>query len=206
MYCAASLTGICLCSLRLNHVNVVAARDVPEGMEKLLATNDLPLLAMEYCEGGDLRKVKVCLQWCKHANNVYIYSTGFKYTKIWRRCVFRHGREVAPLLDSDTDSAACWNQDHANHHKPQCHKRFTASQKQSSRAGGRWSGWCGQRAANGTMLCRQSGHKFPAVKHFKSDILYFHQVCPCKEGVDEPVWSGKIRATSAVASQKRTRS
>ncbi|XP_069773647.1 inhibitor of nuclear factor kappa-B kinase subunit beta [Narcine bancroftii] len=40
---------------RLNHPNVVAARDVPEGMQKL-APNDLPLLGMEYCEGGDLRK------------------------------------------------------------------------------------------------------------------------------------------------------
>lgn len=41
---------------RLNHPNVVAARDVPEGMQKL-AQNDLPLLGLEYCEGGDLRKV-----------------------------------------------------------------------------------------------------------------------------------------------------
>ncbi|XP_045848076.1 inhibitor of nuclear factor kappa-B kinase subunit beta [Meles meles] len=40
---------------RLNHPNVVAARDVPEGMQSL-APNDLPLLAMEYCQGGDLRK------------------------------------------------------------------------------------------------------------------------------------------------------
>ncbi|XP_076126461.1 inhibitor of nuclear factor kappa-B kinase subunit beta isoform X2 [Alosa pseudoharengus] len=40
---------------RLNHQNVVAARDVPEALQKL-ATNDLPLLAMEYCQGGDLRK------------------------------------------------------------------------------------------------------------------------------------------------------
>ncbi|XP_069473761.1 inhibitor of nuclear factor kappa-B kinase subunit beta [Ambystoma mexicanum] len=40
---------------KLNHPNVVAARDVPEGMQKL-TPNDLPLLAMEYCEGGDLRK------------------------------------------------------------------------------------------------------------------------------------------------------
>lgn len=47
-------------SRRLEHVNVVAAREVPEGMQKLVATNDLPLLAMEYCQGGDLRKVKVC--------------------------------------------------------------------------------------------------------------------------------------------------
>ncbi|XP_024785615.2 inhibitor of nuclear factor kappa-B kinase subunit beta isoform X3 [Pan paniscus] len=40
---------------RLTHPNVVAARDVPEGMQNL-APNDLPLLAMEYCQGGDLRK------------------------------------------------------------------------------------------------------------------------------------------------------
>uniref|UniRef100_A0A8I5ZJG2 Inhibitor of nuclear factor kappa-B kinase subunit beta n=1 Tax=Rattus norvegicus TaxID=10116 RepID=A0A8I5ZJG2_RAT len=40
---------------RLNHPNVVAARDVPEGMQNL-APNDLPLLAMEYCQGGDLRR------------------------------------------------------------------------------------------------------------------------------------------------------
>lgn len=43
---------------RLNHPNVVAARDVPEGMQNL-APNDLPLLAMEYCQGGDLRKVSL---------------------------------------------------------------------------------------------------------------------------------------------------
>lgn len=47
-----------ICTRRLDHVNVVAAREVPEGMEKLVATNDLPLLAMEYCQGGDLRKVR----------------------------------------------------------------------------------------------------------------------------------------------------
>ncbi|XP_065440818.1 inhibitor of nuclear factor kappa-B kinase subunit beta isoform X3 [Chrysemys picta bellii] len=40
---------------RLNHPNVVAAREVPEGMQNLAPT-DLPLLAMEYCQGGDLRK------------------------------------------------------------------------------------------------------------------------------------------------------
>lgn len=45
---------------RLDHVNVVAAREVPEGMQKMVATNDLPLLAMEYCQGGDLRRVNIC--------------------------------------------------------------------------------------------------------------------------------------------------
>lgn len=48
-----------LYSHRLDHVNVVAAREVPEGMQKLVFTNDLPLLAMEYCQGGDLRKVYI---------------------------------------------------------------------------------------------------------------------------------------------------
>lgn len=38
---------------------MVAAREVPEGMQKLVAMNDLPLLAMEYCQGGDLRKASV---------------------------------------------------------------------------------------------------------------------------------------------------
>ncbi|NXX50156.1 IKKB kinase, partial [Tricholaema leucomelas] len=48
---------------RLNHPNVVAAREVPEGMQKL-APNDLPLLAMEYCQGGDLRKYLNQLENC----------------------------------------------------------------------------------------------------------------------------------------------
>lgn len=41
--------------LRLNHPNVVRACEVPEEMNFLV--NDVPLLAMEYCSGGDLRKV-----------------------------------------------------------------------------------------------------------------------------------------------------
>uniref|UniRef100_A0A673ALK5 IkappaB kinase n=1 Tax=Sphaeramia orbicularis TaxID=375764 RepID=A0A673ALK5_9TELE len=49
---------------RLNHVSVVAAREVPAGMHKLLANNDLPLLAMEYCQGGDLRKYLTVLENC----------------------------------------------------------------------------------------------------------------------------------------------
>ncbi|XP_049619098.1 inhibitor of nuclear factor kappa-B kinase subunit beta isoform X1 [Syngnathus scovelli] len=49
---------------RLDHVNVVAAREVPEGMQKLVTTNDLPLLAMEYCQGGDLRKYLNLLDNC----------------------------------------------------------------------------------------------------------------------------------------------
>uniref|UniRef100_A0A3Q0S2C3 Inhibitor of nuclear factor kappa-B kinase subunit alpha n=1 Tax=Amphilophus citrinellus TaxID=61819 RepID=A0A3Q0S2C3_AMPCI len=41
---------------KLNHINVVTAQDVPEEMNQI-ALNDLPLLAMEYCSRGDLRKV-----------------------------------------------------------------------------------------------------------------------------------------------------
>ncbi|KAL2083057.1 hypothetical protein ACEWY4_020830 [Coilia grayii] len=41
---------------KLNHLNVVTAKDVPEEMQHI-ALNDLPLLAMEYCSKGDLRKL-----------------------------------------------------------------------------------------------------------------------------------------------------
>uniref|UniRef100_A0A3P8ZT61 Inhibitor of nuclear factor kappa-B kinase subunit alpha n=1 Tax=Esox lucius TaxID=8010 RepID=A0A3P8ZT61_ESOLU len=41
---------------KLSHDNVVRARDVPEEIS-LIALNDLPLLAMEYCCRGDLRKL-----------------------------------------------------------------------------------------------------------------------------------------------------
>uniref|UniRef100_A0A8C9V4Y5 IkappaB kinase n=1 Tax=Scleropages formosus TaxID=113540 RepID=A0A8C9V4Y5_SCLFO len=48
---------------RLNHENVVAGRDVPEEL-KNQGSNDLPLLAMEYCQGGDLRKYLNVLENC----------------------------------------------------------------------------------------------------------------------------------------------
>ena len=41
---------------RLSHVNVVEAREVPVELSSI-GLNDLPLLAMEYCSKGDLRKV-----------------------------------------------------------------------------------------------------------------------------------------------------
>ncbi|XP_062382309.1 inhibitor of nuclear factor kappa-B kinase subunit alpha-like isoform X2 [Sardina pilchardus] len=41
---------------KLNHPNVVTARDVPDEMA-CLSLNDLPLLAMEFCSKGDLRKI-----------------------------------------------------------------------------------------------------------------------------------------------------
>lgn len=57
-----SHTSTLLSSPRLNHANVVAAREVPKGMQNL-ALNDLPPLAMEYCQGGDLRKVGPLAGW-----------------------------------------------------------------------------------------------------------------------------------------------
>ncbi|TRY99580.1 hypothetical protein DNTS_032889 [Danionella cerebrum] len=41
---------------KLKHLNVVTAKEVPEEMMHI-ALNDLPLLAMEYCSKGDLRKL-----------------------------------------------------------------------------------------------------------------------------------------------------
>ncbi|MEJ1276347.1 hypothetical protein NN561_007251 [Cricetulus griseus] len=40
---------------KLNHANIIKACDVPEELNFLI--NDVPLLAMEYCCGGDLRKL-----------------------------------------------------------------------------------------------------------------------------------------------------
>lgn len=40
---------------RLNHDNVVKALTVPPVLD--VPATELPLLAMEYCTGGDLRKV-----------------------------------------------------------------------------------------------------------------------------------------------------
>lgn len=44
---------------RLNHPNVVKACEVPEEMNFLV--NGVPRLSMEYCSGGDLRKVMFAL-------------------------------------------------------------------------------------------------------------------------------------------------
>ncbi|XP_034547420.1 inhibitor of nuclear factor kappa-B kinase subunit beta [Notolabrus celidotus] len=49
---------------RLDHINVVAAREVPKEMLKLVAPHQPPLLAMEYCQGGDLRKYLNLLENC----------------------------------------------------------------------------------------------------------------------------------------------
>lgn len=48
---------------RLNHPNVIAAKDVPPELN--VHVGEMPLLAMEYCSGGDLRKVR------QSSNNAY---------------------------------------------------------------------------------------------------------------------------------------
>lgn len=40
---------------RLNHPNVIAAKEVPPELN--VTDGELPLLAMEFCSGGDLRRV-----------------------------------------------------------------------------------------------------------------------------------------------------
>ena len=40
---------------RLNHPNVIAAKEVPSELN--VTDGELPLLAMEFCSGGDLRRV-----------------------------------------------------------------------------------------------------------------------------------------------------
>ncbi|XP_061182095.1 inhibitor of nuclear factor kappa-B kinase subunit alpha-like [Saccostrea echinata] len=47
---------------RLDHPNVIAAKDVPSVLN--VSTGELPLLAMEYCPGGDLRKVLNKPEYC----------------------------------------------------------------------------------------------------------------------------------------------
>lgn len=60
---------------RLKHLNVVTAKDVPEEMMHI-ALNDLPLLAMEFCSKGDLRKVLfLCIM--SHVPSVEIFPNFF---------------------------------------------------------------------------------------------------------------------------------
>ncbi len=62
---------------RLKHLNVVTAKDVPEEMMHI-ALNDLPLLAMEYCSKGDLRKVLfLCIM--SHVPSVDIFTNSFMF-------------------------------------------------------------------------------------------------------------------------------
>ena len=48
---------------RLDHPNIVKAQNVPEGLNCSLMSNT-PFICMEYCDGGDLRRVRVCVCVC----------------------------------------------------------------------------------------------------------------------------------------------
>lgn len=78
---------------RLDHPNVIAAKDVPPELN--VHVGEMPLLAMEYCSGGDLRKVRqssnnawwlqahsfrrtfICLIWC--LMSVWLFNYGFHW-------------------------------------------------------------------------------------------------------------------------------
>ena len=50
---------------KLNHPNVVKGLAVPKPLD-VKGTTELPLLAMEYCDGGNLRQVKfMTFLYCK---------------------------------------------------------------------------------------------------------------------------------------------
>ena len=49
----------CRIMQKLGHENVIKAFPVPPALD--VRDSDMPLLAMEYCEGGDLRKVRLCM-------------------------------------------------------------------------------------------------------------------------------------------------
>ena len=48
---------------RLDHLNIVKAQNVPEGLNCSPMSNT-PFICMEYCDGGDLRQVRVCVCVC----------------------------------------------------------------------------------------------------------------------------------------------
>ena len=48
---------------RLDHLNIVKAQNVLEGLNCSPMSNT-PFICMEYCDGGDLRQVRVCVWMC----------------------------------------------------------------------------------------------------------------------------------------------
>lgn len=54
---------------RLDHPNLVSARDVPPPLD--VKDDELPLLAMEFCSGGDLRKVKFKISFPKFSTTSF---------------------------------------------------------------------------------------------------------------------------------------
>lgn len=71
---------------RLNHLNVVQAREVPEELHAM-ALNDLPLLAMEYCSRGDLRKVLYSFSIHFFLNKSFCKCRYHAFTFLFRCCI-----------------------------------------------------------------------------------------------------------------------
>lgn len=59
---------------RLDHPNLVSARDVPSPLD--VKDDELPLLAMEFCSGGDLRKVKFKIKFFPSFQNYTSFKQG----------------------------------------------------------------------------------------------------------------------------------
>ena len=48
--------------MKIKHPNVIQALELPDDLKGFFLGNQLPALCMEYCEGGDLRKVLIALK------------------------------------------------------------------------------------------------------------------------------------------------
>ena len=58
----------CDIMLRLNHPNVVRGVELPDELKSQLTVGDMPVLAMEYCQLGDLRRVTAI------AHGLFLYT------------------------------------------------------------------------------------------------------------------------------------
>ncbi|XP_064601386.1 inhibitor of nuclear factor kappa-B kinase subunit alpha-like [Liolophura sinensis] len=74
---------------RLDHPNVIAVRDVPPPLD--VGKDSLPLLAMEYCSGGDLRKV---LNRPEHCCGLPELQVRFLARDVARAIEYLHGKRI----------------------------------------------------------------------------------------------------------------
>ena len=70
---------------KLDQENVISAMEVPPELE--VRPNELPLLAMEYCSGGDLRRVRFDVCWILQFiyTNMFL-SDSYLYLQIFFSC------------------------------------------------------------------------------------------------------------------------
>jgi serine/threonine protein kinase len=63
---------------KLDHINVVSAFETPSGIERLIGGDmGLPVLCMEYCSGGSLRKVCAAEMSIHHGSPTRCSNSGF---------------------------------------------------------------------------------------------------------------------------------